>query len=96
MSRHIIFIRPLPMKREEYNQGKLVLPFGLLFLSESLINNGYNVDIIDSSNGELLRDVERIINDSTLAIGISTMSGTQLANAIQIAMQLKKGTDKFL
>lgn len=79
------------MKGEDYDGGKFSLPFGLLYLAESLINANYNVDIIDTKdNDSVLKEVDKLIRPSTIAIGISTMSGSQLRNSIQVAETLKK------
>lgn len=91
MRRNIILIRPIPMKREHYQFGKSAIPFGLLYLAEALIGDGYNVNIIDNKDlTATLIDVGKFTNLSTIAFGISTMSGSQLENAMQIATELKK------
>lgn len=91
MRSNIILIRPIPMKREHYQFGKPAIPFGLLYLAEALMGDGYHVNIIDNKDlTATLIDVDKFTDSSTVAFGIFTMSGSQLENAMQIATELKK------
>ena len=85
---HVILIRPYPVEFE-FRGGQLSLPEGVLYLAHSLLESGYKVSIIDSPNEIALKEINRIVSKNTLCFGISTMSGTQLANAIKIATLLK-------
>lgn len=85
--RHAIIIRPTAAKHP-HKAGK-ILPFGLLYLAESLERKGYAVSLIDTTNEEALKSVDKAISNDTIAIGISTMSGFQLGNAIAISRRLK-------
>ncbi len=66
-----------------------IYPLGGLYLAESLIRKGYTVSIIDDDIEECFRHLRTIISDDTIAIGISSMSGTQLENALKIAGFIK-------
>ncbi len=85
---HVIIVRPFPMLDEFRNQ-KNVIPMGPLYLADSLINASYNVSIVDTVNEYALKQIDKLVSEKTLCIGISTMSGTQLSNAIIIARALK-------
>lgn len=84
----IILIRPSSAIKLMRNQT-LHMPLGILYLADSLINSGYNVTIIDTDNKSALKMIKEIVSKNTLCFGISTMSGTQLANAAFIAKSLK-------
>ena len=86
--KHVIIIRPSyayhPMK------GKaLTLPFGALYLAERLIGDGFHVTIIDSDIKDATHAIDKSISSDTICVGISSMSGTQLGNAITIAKHIK-------
>jgi len=85
----VLIIRPLPTV-DPLKKGKLYLPFGPLYLAHSLISFGFTVTIIYENNEETIQKVDRIVSKNTLCFGISTMSGTQLSNAIYICTILKK------
>ena len=87
--KQVILINPLPMK-EKMLGSTLSIPYGPLYLSESLHRSGYETHIIYTSNDEAIRKVKQLVTSDTLCIGISTMSGTQLFNAVSIAKVLKE------
>jgi len=68
----------------------LGLPYGPMYLSESLYRHGYDPHIVYTTNDEVIERVKQLLTNDTLCIGISTMSGTQLFNAIAIAKLLRK------
>jgi len=84
---HVILIRPAPMK--DAHRVHFYIPLGPLYLAESLIGAGYDVSIVDDYNEEALSSVDRLFSDKVLCFGISTMSGTQLSNALTIARALR-------
>jgi len=84
---HVIIVRPMPNEKPSYNA--LPLPLGPLYLAESLLAANYRVNIIDTDNKNAIREIEDLISNDTLCIGISTMSGMQLGNAIIIAKYFK-------
>ena len=65
------------------------IPMGGLFLSEALLNEGYDVKILDDTLENVLDSLKRMASDKTVAFGISTLSGTQLKNSIMLAKILK-------
>lgn len=73
-------------------ERELALPLGPLYLASTLLACGHRVSIVDTCANYLLKELVLICSDDTLCFGISTMSGIQLANAIQIARLLK---DKY-
>lgn len=87
MSRLVVIVNPLPMHTKMLC-GSLYMPYGPLYLAESLMRHGYQPVIINDTNDAT---VERIaeLPEPPLCVGISTMSGRQLANAIAIAKELK-------
>jgi len=86
--KHIIIINPIPMK-EKLRSQSLHLPYGPLYLASSLIDAGYEVSVVCADNKNVLKQIDQLVSKNTLCFGISTMSGTQLANAILIAKTLK-------
>ena len=86
--KHVIIIRPLPME-DILKDGKLHPPLGSLYLARSLIDSGYYVSLIDQPNEETLQEIQKIVSKHTIGFGISSMSGTQLKNALIIAGKLK-------
>lgn len=86
--KQVIIINPIPMK-EKMLGTTLNLSYGPLYLSESLIRHGYTPHIIYTDNNETIKKVGALVSGQTLCFGISTMSGTQLSNAIDIATILK-------
>lgn len=85
--RSVVIINPLPM-HSDMLCGSLYMPYGPLYLAESLLHHGYHPVIV---NDTYKATVERIaaLSEKPLCVGISTMSGRQLANAVAIAKELK-------
>lgn len=88
-NKQVILINPLPEKTETFG-SKLDLPLGPLYLSESLYSRGYEPHIVYTTSDEAIEKIKQLVVNDTLCIGISTMSGTQLLNAISIAGILKE------
>lgn len=66
------------------------LPIGGLYLAESLLRNGYTVQIInDCTYEEIFAQLKKYANDSTVAIGISVASILTLKDALYISKSLK-------
>ncbi|MBD3165274.1 radical SAM protein, partial [bacterium] len=86
---HVILVKPSPMDNFNASKGGTFVPLGPLYLAESLQRHGYRVTILDEGNDETLRRVDELVGDDTLCIGISTMSGTQLQNAILLTRELR-------
>ena len=69
---------------------KKFIPFGGLFLAESLMNHGYSVSIIDGTAvDEMIKRIESIVTDDVVALGLSSMSGSQLKNSLKMASYFK-------
>lgn len=66
------------------------LPLGCLFLAESLLRNGFSVEIIDNTVKDALSRIEKVAGSDSIAFGISSLSGTQLQNAVVLAKELKR------
>jgi anaerobic magnesium-protoporphyrin IX monomethyl ester cyclase len=87
--KRVILITPLSTTMKMRGQI-LGMPYGPLYLSESLYRQGYEPYIVYTTNDEAIKKVIQLVTNDTLCIGISTMSGVQLFNAISIATILKK------
>ena len=87
--KRVILINPLSMKMKMFG-ATLGIPYGPLYLSESLYRGGYDPFIVHTTNDKAIEKVKQLVTTDTLCIGISTMSGTQLFNAIVIARSLKQ------
>jgi len=87
--KRVILINPLSMKTKMLG-STLGIPYGPLYLSESLYRRGYDPHIVYTTNDETIERVKQLLTNDTLCIGMSTMSGTQLFNAISIAKLLRK------
>lgn len=88
-NKRVILINPLPMKTKMLG-STLGIPYGPLYLSESLHRHGYEPYVVYTTNDETIEHVKQLVTNDTLCIGISTMSGTQLSNALSIARTLKE------
>jgi len=65
------------------------IPMGGLFLAEALLNEGYDVKILDDTLANVVESLRKMASHKTIAFGISTLSGTQLKNSITLAKILK-------
>lgn len=85
----VIIIRPTAEKFSV--RGEILhIPLGPLYLSRVLIDKGYKVNIVDTDNQDALKQVDQLFDQDLICFAISTMSGTQLANAAYLAKELKK------
>ena len=84
-----IIILPPPSYDATKPVRSYFIPNSALYLAESLLHNSISVSIIDEEVEETLEEVGRLLANNTIAFGISTLSGTQLKNAIIIAERLK-------
>ena len=66
------------------------IPTSALYLAECLIKENFSVSIIDEENEETFKKIHEAHDDQTIAFGISTLSGTQLKNALIIAKYIRK------
>ena len=66
------------------------LPHGGLFLAEDLIRRGMTVAIIQDVKEEIYKKLTKTVTKSTIAIGISTISGNMLHHALDIAKHIRE------
>lgn len=77
-----------PASLAKYSPTK-ILPLGGLYLADSLLKQGYSIAIVDDNIESIKKSIDNLIGNQTIAFGISTLSGTQLKNAISIAKFLR-------
>lgn len=65
------------------------LPLGPLYLAEALLAKGYRVTIVDTGNDEAEKELAHLLDGDTVCVGISTMTGNQLANSIELAGRVR-------
>ena len=69
------------------------LPLGLLFVAAPLIENNYTVKIIDEeTNRHWFEELNKELNDSTICVGISAMTGRQILGGLKFVKIVK---DRF-
>jgi anaerobic magnesium-protoporphyrin IX monomethyl ester cyclase len=68
------------------------IPLSIIYAATDLVKNGYDVQLLDTRvcKGEWQKDLAGLINDDTLCVGISVMSGSPIKHAIAIGRQVKK------
>lgn len=81
----VFIIYPMPSNLYHGN----ALPIGTLYLAEALIKEKITVGILDGTNDDIIQGVLTDKSKDTIAFAISSMSGTQLKNSIEIAKALK-------
>ena len=66
-------------------------PLSLLYASSELVKNGYDVKILDTRaiEGDWRPAVKELIDDDTLCVGISVMSGSPIKHATSIGRYVK-------
>jgi anaerobic magnesium-protoporphyrin IX monomethyl ester cyclase len=75
----------IPATDENRNRKNTMIPIGLLNLATS-IQDEYNVKIIDVMNSNnYVSEIKDSINDDTIAVGISSMTGYQIIDGINCA-----------
>lgn len=68
-------------------------PIGLLFVATPLIKNNYKVKIIDEEASiSWLQELNKELNGSTICVGVSSMTGTQILGGLKFAKIVK---DRF-
>jgi len=83
------FIIVCPPPSIDVNVSHRIIPLGGLYLADSLIKHGLTVSILDDSIDALKTSIDKQLSAHTIAIGISTLSGTQLKNALTIAKYIR-------
>lgn len=77
-----------PKTNHEKNYRFYWLPYSLLTISAKLTENGYNVKIIDGNVDNNFDSV--IIDDDVICVGVSTMIGYQIIDAINFVENVRK------
>src|SRR3989344_3720305 len=63
-----------------------MVPLPLLTISGPLVGRGYNVKIIDQRiDADWEATLKRALKDNPICVGLSTMTGLQIANCLEIA-----------
>lgn len=81
-----------PIKEDIVNSKifKGYLPQGGLFIAEELLRSGITVAIVHGKYQSIVREIDRLVTNYTVAIGISTLAGNMLEQAIQIARYIRQ------
>ena len=67
-----------------------MLPLGLLYASSKIVKKGLPVHILDTRVSHSWKeDLKRLINDNTLIVGLSVMSGVSILESIKISRYVK-------
>jgi len=89
----VILFRPKMSKGEAKPLIGSRPPLGLLFIAARLVENNYKVKIIDEeTNFYWFEDLNKELNDSTICVGISSMTGGQILKGLKFAKIVK---DRF-
>ncbi len=91
-NRQIVLINPLYREIWEYAEDNptAIFPLGILSIGTVLSENKYNVKIIDAcTNPNYLREIEDIIEERPLFVGISAMTA-QLNSAFKISRLIRQ------
>jgi len=88
----VILFRPKVLK----GKAKVIRPrppLGLLFIAAPLVKNNYDVKIIDEESSFCWQDeLGAALNSSTICVGITSMTGNQISNALKFSRIVK---DRF-
>ena len=69
-------------------------PHALLTIAAPVIKAGYNVKILDQRTEMItLESLKAYISSDLVCVGISTMTGTQIRNALGLAKKIRRLTD---
>ncbi|MBF0129926.1 MAG: B12-binding domain-containing radical SAM protein [Alphaproteobacteria bacterium] len=68
------------------------MPLSLLYASAEVVKKGWDVKILDTRvvSGDWRPALRSLINDGTVLVGISVMSGSPIRNAIEIGREVKR------
>ncbi len=87
-NKNFIIIYPSPSLDPHFQSR--TLPLGGLYLADALIKNGYSVSIIDDDVEDIKRQLLSLVNSGTVALGISSLSGTQLQHGLTVAKFIRE------
>ena len=85
-------VKPAAGEGHSQDKGGFIgyLPQGGLFIAEELLRQGISVAIVHGDYQKIIREIDQLVTNSTVAIGISTLSGDMLRQAMQIARHIRK------
>jgi anaerobic magnesium-protoporphyrin IX monomethyl ester cyclase len=88
MKRRVIMVYPYQGFSGTYVKH---MPLSLLYASSELVKKDYDVKILDTRTvqGDWKQSLAGLINDDTLCVGLSVMSGSPIKHAIQIGQFVK-------
>lgn len=66
------------------------IPLGGLYLADALQKHGFSVTILDDSVESTRARLRHLVGPQTIAVGISTLSGVQLRNALALAAGIRQ------
>jgi radical SAM superfamily enzyme YgiQ (UPF0313 family) len=71
--------------------GGPYVPGGILSIASFLVNRGYHVKIIDENVGDNVeQELIKSLKDPVICVGISTMTGPQIRNALRASETVRK------
>lgn len=65
------------------------VPLGLLAVATFVEREGYDIRIVSGSEADYLTKIAECIGEETLCVGISAMTGSQIARGIQVAQAVR-------
>ena len=84
MKNHFLLIYPPTYTRA------LDLPIGGLYLAHSLLKSDFDINIINEFDYEdIISSIDRSVSDTTVAFGLSVVSGRVIDDALKIAKYLR-------
>jgi anaerobic magnesium-protoporphyrin IX monomethyl ester cyclase len=90
----VVLVHPNPGPKDRDQQ---ILPLGILYVAAPLVADGYDVSVIDQRKDarwrETLRDLALL--PDTLCVGISTMTGPQIAHGLDMAKVVRDARPKL-
>ncbi|MGA3027528.1 MAG: radical SAM protein [Bryobacteraceae bacterium] len=90
MSEPVEFILVHPPANIDMCTAAPAIPLGGLYLADALLKQGFSVAILDDSIERARSRLRHLVGRRTIAIGISTLSGVQLRNALSVAGSIRQ------
>lgn len=88
---HVLLLYP----KTGFDYGSTVAPpHSLLAVAAPVLKAGYSVKLLDQRTQTVNENIlERFISNDLICVGISSMTGTQIRNALQLSKLIRKLTD---
>ena len=88
---HVLLLYP----KTGFDYGSTVAPpHSLLAVAAPVLKAGYSVKLFDQRTQTINEDIlSRFISNDLICVGISSMTGTQIRNALQLSKLIRKLTD---